>query len=123
MSIAETRSVIPMSARALEARDFHLEAAKAALVAAFRDRVTAEYPEAASDAEGRRKGWQHDAAGKIGVSQPIVSELWRGEPKDMQLSTLLRIQRWIGRPLDEILGIARLSETPPPRTTVRPKVR
>lgn len=106
-------------------RDLELEAAQACLAAAFGRRLKQLHPEIQVEAKrGTKEGWQRPLAKEIGVSQYIVSRLSRGLSSDMQLSSLLKLQRWIDKPLDEILGIARQQrDTSPPRTQTIPSPR
>ncbi len=108
----------------VEERDFELEAAQACLARAFRRRLKELHPEIQVDAKrGKKEGWQHPLADEIGVSQYVISRLSRGQVSDLQLSSLLKLQRWIGRPLDEILGITRDRDTAPPKTLTVPSPR
>lgn len=110
----------PVTITYVPGRDLDLEAAKACLAAAFKRRLLELRPSIEQEPQqGRRAaGWQRDVAHDVGVSQFIISKLWQGKVADLRLSSLLRLQRWMGRPMDEVLGLARQydgsrSTTPP----------
>lgn len=94
--------------------DARLTAAKAALVAAFRDAL--EEDEELRELE-KAQGYeptQRQLAAHIGVSQSVINQLLTGRPADMQMSTLLKLRKYAGLSMDALLGIAAPTPAPLP---------
>lgn len=78
------------------------ERALSSLCVAFRGRVERDYPGASV---GATEGWQRDLAARLDLSQFTISTLWSGKPRNLRLGTVLKLQAYIGRPLDEIFSL------------------
>lgn len=60
---------------------------------------------------------QGDAATALGVSQPTVSDLLREEPvKGVGLATLISLREYLGRSIDDLLGLPAIDGSPAARS-------
>lgn len=86
---------------------------------AFLARAARDFP------NGLERGWQRELERRtatvpgIALHQSLISNVVSGKEKAYRLETLVRLRNYIGRPLDEILGLPPLALSPESITDAR----
>lgn len=86
---------------------------------AFLARAARDFP------NGLERGWQRELERRtatipgISLHQSLISNVVSGKEKAYRLETLVRLRNYIGRPLDEILGLPPLAVSPDALTDAR----
>lgn len=61
------------------------------------------------------RGWQKTVAKALGVSQPQVSAMYRGETasvRGLAITTLIKLRAWMHVSIDEMLDLPRIARGP-----------